>query len=260
MGRRLGQHFLKDPSAVSRILHACRLQPSDTVVEIGPGRGALTRPLAASGARLFAVELDRALAAGLDSEFAGKPNVTVIEGDFLELPAEALPADPLKFVGNLPYYVTGPILRRILRWPGWTLAVVMVQDEVADRLVAAPGGKAYGPLTLETALRAEAEKIALVRAGAFSPPPKVDSAVVRLAPRRAELGAASEDAVLEAVYASFGQRRKKILNSVSSILRISKPEAEAALRRAGIDPSARAETLPLEAFVSLAASLGDRRP
>jgi len=143
------------------------------VVEVGPGRGALTRSLLDHAGRVVGVELDRALCEQLRAELGARPNWTLLEGDFLRVPVEAFPPGPLKFVGNLPYETGGPMLRRIGIGRAGPQAVVMLQKEVAHRLMAEPGSKSYGPLTLETALRAQVEWVVDVPPDCFLPPPKV---------------------------------------------------------------------------------------
>jgi 16S rRNA (adenine1518-N6/adenine1519-N6)-dimethyltransferase len=218
---------------------------------VGPGRGVLTRPLLGRCKELTAVELDEKLCALLRAELGADPRFKLIEGDFLAIPDSALPEGPLKFAGNLPYAVGGPILRRIVHRPGWIQAVAMLQKEVALRLLAGPGDEHYGPLGLEMSLRASVDWVSEVPPDCFSPPPKVDSAVVVLQPRSVDLGGASEAAVLGAVYASFRHRRKTILNSVSLSLGLERPKAAEALEDSGIEPGARAETVPLEAYIRL---------
>jgi 16S rRNA (adenine1518-N6/adenine1519-N6)-dimethyltransferase len=256
MGRPYGQHFLKDPTVTARIVEACPdLRGGAPLVEIGPGRGALTIPLVDAGAALTAVEIDPRLAEALRARLGARPNFQLIESDFLDVPDGSFGAGPLSFVGNLPYNAAGPIIRRVVRWPGWTSAVVMVQKEVADRLAAEPGGKEFGPLTVETALQAEVEPLFDVPPGAFSPPPKVDSSVVRLWPRPMDLGGATTEGVMRVVHAAFQQRRKKVANSLSSALSLERSYVETTLRDCGIEPGSRAETVPVEAFVRLSVRL-----
>lgn len=255
MGARLGQHFLNSPEIVERIISAAELKPGEDVIEIGPGRGALTDALLAAGARLSAIELDGKLAADLSERHRANPNFQLLSADFLKVDLAALPR-PVKFVSNLPYAVATPILQKILAWDGWTRAVLMFQKEVAERIVAGAGSKSYGILSLSVFFQAKAEVICEAPKEKFRPPPQVDSAVVLLTPRRhpalAELGA---DVLLGAVKASFAHRRKTIENSLMQSLHLSREKANAALKKAGIEPGARAEEVAVEPFVALARAL-----
>src|SRR3954466_6530886 len=175
----LGQHFLTDRRILGRIADALHLTGSETVLEIGPGRGALTDLLVDRAGRLIAIEYDRALAELLRQKYARRNNVLIAEADVLEVSLGELAAGPYVLVGNVPYYITTPILFHALTPPRADRAVYLVQREVADRLSAAPGTKEYGALTVNVAAVARAETLFGVPSGAFSPPPKVESAVVR---------------------------------------------------------------------------------
>ena len=192
---KLGQHFLADVSIAERIVDALGDVSQATVVEIGPGAGALTATLAARARRLIAIELDRVLAAQLRMKYSATPNVEIIEGDVLAIdfatlfgppPGRSRPGLPVitskaKVVGNLPYYITSPILMRLFQFhEQFDSLVIMVQREVGDRIVAKPGGSEYGLLSATVQLYAKVEKLFIVPAGAFSPPPKVQSSVLRL--------------------------------------------------------------------------------
>src|SRR3954469_20461005 len=178
----LGQHFLTDRRILGRIADALHLTGTETVLEIGPGRGALTDILVDRAGRLIAIEYDRALAAMLRERYARRSNVLVAEADVLEVSLGELAAGPYVLVGNVPYYITTPILFHALVPPRAERAVYLVQREVAQRLVAKPGGKEYGALTVNVAAVARAETLFGVPSGAFAPPPKVESAVVRITP------------------------------------------------------------------------------
>jgi len=178
----LGQHFLTDKRILGRIADALHLKGDETVLEIGPGRGALTDLLAERAGRLIAIEYDRALAAMLRERYARRSNVLVAEADVLEVSLGELAAGPYVLVGNVPYYITTPILFHALVPPRAERAVYLVQREVAQRLSASPGSKEYGALTVNVAAVARAETLFGVPAGAFSPPPRVESAVVRITP------------------------------------------------------------------------------
>ncbi len=211
MPPRLGQHFLNRRGILERIAAAACPAPEPLVIEIGPGRGALTRLLAERASRLIAIEVDRTLAAGLRNEL---PQVEVIEGDVLE--TDLSQWGPAVVVGNLPYYITSPILERIFAVGERLLrAVVLVQLEVAKRLTARPGTRDYGFLTVEANLWTEPEMLFKVPAGAFSPPPKVDSAVVLLRPRAAGFWGANEAGLLEFAGRAFAHKRKTLRNNLS---------------------------------------------
>jgi 16S rRNA (adenine1518-N6/adenine1519-N6)-dimethyltransferase len=262
--RSLGQNFLVDPNLQRKIVEAVAPQPGDTVVEIGPGRGALTDHLAASGARLVAVELDRDLAPELESRYEYRPNVTVVHGDVLAWsPSRLGHTDPLKVVGNIPYNITSPILFHVLEWrPLPERIVLMVQKEVADRLLARTGDKAYGALTVGVRARADVERLFTVRRHAFRPVPNVDSAVIRIQPRPvkvAEPGPGGEpgEPLRALTRAAFSMRRKQL----QKILRtapgygLHPNAAEQVLRELGLSPRDRPETLEPATFVALATAL-----
>lgn len=198
MGARLGQHFLADPKAVETIIAAAR--PLERALEIGPGRGALTRALCAAAREVTAVELDERLASRLAA-----PNLRVIQADFLRLDLSTLGPGPWTVVANLPYAVGTPILQKLLRWDGWDRAVLMFQKEVAERVAFEAG-----LLRLSVWLRADVEWILDVPRSSFRPPPKVDSAVVRLTRRPARLGPEMEARLFDAARRAFGQRRKML--------------------------------------------------
>lgn len=253
---RWGQNFLADPRYSRRIVDALGSRPGETVVEIGPGRGALTGLLLEAGLRVVAIEIDERLAAALRSGATGRPLV-VVTADALrtDLGAVLLAAGaspPVSLVGNLPYESATPMLRGFLRRADLLARlIVMVQREVAARLAAEPGSGAYGYLTLEVGARAKVRHLFDVPPGAFSPPPKVTSSVVELLPHPAPPG--SEEA-LRVASAAFASRRKTILNSLAA--RWGRERAAEALRAAHIPPLARAEELPLSRFVELAKALG----
>lgn len=242
--KRFGQHFLTDPAVIAEIIAAIDPRPGQRIVEIGPGDGALTRPLLHSAGGLTAIELDRDLIPRLA---ALGPGLDIVQADVLDVDFHALAGSSrIRLVGNLPYNVSSPILFHCLD----ALDVIedmhfMLQREVVERMVAAPGNKTYGRLSVMVQLACVAESLIGVPPRAFSPPPKVQSAVVRLLPRR-DGPDFPRDAVARVVRAAFGQRRKKLSNALSGLL-----DAEA-IRAAGVDPGLRAERLPPEAFVALA--------
>ena len=248
----LGQHFLSDRRILGRIADALQLKGGETVLEIGPGRGALTDILAERAGRLIAIEYDRALADLLRQRYARRGNVLIAEADVLEVSLGELAAGPYVLVGNVPYYITTPILFHALVPPRAERAVYLVQREVADRLAAAPGSKEYGGLTVNVAAVAKAETLFRVPAGAFSPPPKVESAVVRITPLATPLVEPAEERPLRTlVQNAFGMRRKQMRRVVRSLLALDAATADALLAAAHIDPEVRPETLSPEQFVAL---------
>ena len=244
--KRFGQHFLTDRHYLARIVEAIGPRPDDAMLEIGPGTGILTAELARVVERLHVVEIDRDLAADLRRRFPPE-RVVVHEGDALALDLDALPA-PLRVVGNLPYNVSTPLLFHVAASaPRICDCVFMLQKEVVDRMVAAPGTADYGRLSVMLQYRFDMALALRVPPGAFSPPPKVDSAVVRMRPLGEGRPRARDEARFEAVVASaFSQRRKTLRNATRERV------PEAAFARAGIDPSRRGETLSVAEFVALA--------
>jgi 16S rRNA (adenine1518-N6/adenine1519-N6)-dimethyltransferase len=259
--KRFGQHFLTDPNVVRRIVAAVHAVPAPAVLEIGPGLGALTESLAETGGPLYLVELDRDLARRLAAQYAGLPHVHVVEGDVLDVPLETVVTEPeATVVGNLPYNVSTPILFRLLalraRFPR---AVVMLQREVALRLAARPGERAFGVLSVSLQTYAEIRVLFRVKPGCFLPPPRVESAVVEIAwsqSPRVDVGDPTFHAAV--VRAAFGQRRKMLHNALG-VLDVGQAVIDGALADAGIDPQARAETLDLAAFGRLARAIAARR-
>ena len=248
----LGQHFLTDRTVLENIVDAVEIQPDDTVLEIGPGRGALTDLLVARAGRLVAIEYDRALAAHLRERYASRSNVEIIQADVLTVNLGEVAGGDFKLVGNVPYYITTPILFHALQRPRPSLAVYLVQREVAERIVAPPGGGDYGALTVNVAAVANAELLFRVPAGAFRPPPKVESAVLRITPKAtAAIATELEDKFGAFVQSVFTMRRKQMQRILRSIANLSPDEAERRLGEAGIDPMARPETLSVEDFARL---------
>jgi len=240
----LGQHFLTDRRILQRIVDALEIAPGETVIEIGPGRGSLTDLLAPRASRLVLVEYDRALADLLRKKYESTPSVSVVEADILEVHLGDLGAGSYKLIGNVPYYITTPILFRALEPPRATRAVFLVQREVADRIVASPGSKEYGALSVNVQAVARAAQVFRVAPGAFHPPPKVESAVIRIDPRDDPvIGAEDEAKFSRFVQAAFGMRRKQMKRVLRSVLNLSPEQAESALLTAHIDPTARPETL-----------------
>jgi 16S rRNA (adenine1518-N6/adenine1519-N6)-dimethyltransferase len=242
--KRFGQHFLNDRAALTAIADAVGLGSNDVVVEIGPGRGALTELLLERAGRVIAVEIDRELVAKLRKAHEGDPRLTVIEGDILSIKYGDIVTPPFSVVGNVPYYITTPILFGLLQPPLPVRAVLLVQEEVAQRIVASPDSREYGALTVNVQAVAHAEIVRSVRASAFTPPPKVESSVIRITPLAEPLVPLNELAEFRTfVQAAFGMRRKQLANILRSVRRLSLDEAAALLEGQGIDPRARPETL-----------------
>ncbi len=246
--KRFGQHFLNDRSALEDIADAAGASSSDVVIEIGPGRGSLTELLLARAGRVIVIEIDHMLAERLRERYASNHRITVVESDVLEVRFADLVNEPFIVVGNVPYYITTPILFHTLQAPLPKRCVFLVQREVAERIVATPGSRDYGALTVNVQAVARAEIVRGVPPGAFSPPPKVDSAVVRLTPLDSPLIPVDElDEFRSFVLAVFGMRRKQIANVLRSVRRVSLERANEILVSEGIDPTARPETLsPLQ--------------
>jgi 16S rRNA (adenine1518-N6/adenine1519-N6)-dimethyltransferase len=255
----LGQHFLDDRRILDRIVDALEPGENDTVIEIGPGRGSLSDALVSRVGRLILVEYDRALAARLRERYAGTPSVSVVEGDVLEVSFGPLAGGPFKLIGNVPYYITTPILFHALEPPRASRVVLLVQREVADRIVAPPGTKTYGALSVNVQVVASARIAFRVAPGSFNPPPKVESAVVVIEPRADPVvSAEEEDSLRRFVQEAFGMRRKQMRRVVRSIALIDAERAEAALARVGIDPAVRPETLSPVQFARLRRELFSR--
>jgi 16S rRNA (adenine1518-N6/adenine1519-N6)-dimethyltransferase len=248
--RRFGQHFLHDPGVIGRILGAINLEPGEAAVEIGPGRGALTAQLLAAAGALDAIEIDRDLAAALRARFAAQPGFVMHETDALEFDWRALAATRgarLRLIGNLPYNISTPLLFRVLEAAEAVRDMhFMLQKEVVDRIVAAPGSGAYGRLTVMLAPWLTASRVLEVGAGAFQPPPRVASSLVRLVVLPQTPAWARSQLYAPIVAAAFGQRRKTLRNALARYLPAER------IRDAGIDPGARAENLSAAQFGALA--------
>jgi 16S rRNA (adenine1518-N6/adenine1519-N6)-dimethyltransferase len=257
---KLGQHFLASEDLAARVADALGDTSQSTVLEIGPGRGIVTSLLAKKTRRLIAVELDRVLAAQLRLKFGMARNVEIIEADILAIdfdslfgpkpglgrPGIEIKPEAVKVVGNLPYYITSDILLRLFRYAKYFESiVVMVQREVADRIAAQPGGREYGMLSATAQLYARVENLFTLPPGAFVPPPKVYSSVLRLTidPQQEKLGVAG-DGFIDFLRLSFGQKRKTLWNNLR--VKYEEPTLKRALAEANVKPAARAETLSLE--------------
>lgn len=247
--KRLGQHFLTDHRVLEQIADALQLTGAETVVEIGPGRGALTDILARRAGRLVAVEVDRALAGLLRERYASMPGVEIVERDVLEVPLGDLAGDDFVLAGNVPYYITTPIIFHALDHPRPRRAVYLVQREVAERAVAPPGSRTYGALSVNLQSVARVEQLFAVPPGAFRPPPKVDSAVIRVTPRADPAIAPEEEHAFRAfVQGAFGLRRKQLQRVLRTLLSLDASSAEGVLARAGVKGDVRPETLGPEEF------------
>jgi len=270
---KLGQHFLVDRAAALRIVESLGDLSQSTVLEIGPGRGALTSLLAKRARRLIAIELDRVLAAQLRMNFSLATNVEIIEADILAVdldtifgpkPGSTRPGlnhqpERVSVVGNLPYFLTSEILLRLFAYRKYfSTLVLMVQNEVADRLAAQPGKADYGLLSATAQLYAHVRKLFTLPPGAFSPPPKVDSAVVELqmAPQLESLRV-PESAFLSFLRLSFAQKRKTLWNNLKS--EYQSQGLRDAMEQVGIEPTSRAEAVPLDKAAALFRTLGSTR-
>ncbi len=268
---KIGQHFLTSESAAQRIVEALGDVSETTVLEIGPGRGAITDILARRARRLIAVELDRVMSAQLRMKFSMQPNVEIIEGDVLKVEMDTVfgakpgslrtglnfAPEPARVVGNLPYYITSDILLRLLEYHRYfSTIVIMVQKEVADRLAASPGSRDYGLLTATTLLYGRVENLFTLPPTAFAPSPKVHSSVVRIdiKPKVGMLKVNERD-FINFLKLSFGQKRKTLRNNLKS--HYDETKLKAALAKSGVKPVVRAEALPLEKTAALFRALKD---
>jgi 16S rRNA (adenine1518-N6/adenine1519-N6)-dimethyltransferase len=260
--RALGQNFLIDPNIQRKIVAALDPGPHDEVLEIGPGVGALTRHLAGTVKRLVLVELDNDLAARLRGEFAGDPSVEVVNQDVLDVPLEQVSGDPaaLKVIGNIPYNITTPILFSLLeRRPRPRMIVLMVQREVADRILEPAGSKTYGALAVGVQAVAEVSRVMNVSRDAFRPVPDVMSSVVKIVPHNPPRLSVEEEAGLrELTRAAFQQRRKQFQRILRDAWHLSIEQVEEVGRAAGMDLVQRPETFPPQKFIDLARVLRER--
>ena len=248
--KRFGQHFLTDPGIIEAIVRSIAPTQADIVVEIGPGKGAITTPLLARAGTLHAIELDRDLAASLRVRYADEANLFIHEADALRFDFSSL-GDSLRIVGNLPYNISTPLLFRLLEYRERILDMhFMLQKEVVDRMAATPGSRAYGRLSIMLGCHFEMEALFDVDQSAFDPPPAVTSAIVRLIPLPAGTYDIHDESCLSRLVATaFSQRRKTIRNSLRQVV------DEARLRSVGIDPGMRPETVSIAEYVQLANTL-----
>ncbi len=266
--RSLGQNFLVDDAYITRIVDGAGVRPTDTVIEIGPGRGALTDRLRARAARFIAIEKDDELAKMHEAAFADDPNAALVHGDALRVMPSDLPfPGPYRLVANLPYNIAARITLHLLEEWGTDAAAMtlMYQAEVADRIVAKPGTKAYGSLSVQVQAFCEGWRLFTVPGGAFRPRPKILSAVVRLERRPVplfEAGGVDRAWFRTVVRAAFQSRRKTLINSLmlAPDLPSERDVVEAALRTAGLDVGIRGDSVNPEGMVRLAAALQSTTP
>jgi len=255
--KRFGQHFLHDPGVIDRIIASIQPRSTDAIVEIGPGQGAITLPLLQAAGRLQVIEVDRNLIAPLHERCRAAGELTLHHADALRVDFCHLPRDasPLRVVGNLPYNISTPLLFHLLSQVCCIRDMhFMLQKEVVDRLAAAPGGGQYGRLSVMVQYRCRVTRLFNIGPGAFHPPPRVESAFVRLEPYRELPVEILDDEVLERVVRqAFAQRRKTLRNALRGMLE------EAEIRALGIDPGARAEVLGLREFAALANHAAGKR-
>lgn len=261
----LGQNFLIDDNIVDKIVAGAGIGPGDKIIEVGPGIGTLTREMASRAQNLMAVEIDKNLIPILEDTLGDYDNVKIVNEDIIKadikgLIDENLGGGPVKLVANLPYYITTPIIMRFLEENiNVTDIVVMVQKEVAERMNAQPGGKDFGALSVAVQYYCDTEIVAKVPRHLFVPQPNVDSIVIalRVRPER-KYKVDDEDLYFKVVKAAFGQRRKTLLNSISSMGNLAKVQVKEALEEAGIDPKRRGETLSLDEFAILSNVIGNK--
>ena len=261
----LGQNFLIDDNIVDKIVAGAGIGPGDKIIEVGPGIGTLTREMASRAEALMAVEIDKNLIPILADTLGDYDNVKIVNEDIIKadirgLIDENLSGGPVKLVANLPYYITTPIIMRFLEENiNVTDIVVMVQKEVAERMNAQPGGKDFGALSVAVQYYCDTEIVVKVPRHLFVPQPNVDSIVIalRIRPER-KYKVDDEDLYFKVVKAAFGQRRKTLLNSISSMGNLSKDQVKEDLEEAGIDPKRRGETLSLDEFAILSNVIGNK--
>jgi len=264
--KQFGQHWLKSPAILQQIVEAARLSREDRILEVGPGQGVLTEELLKPAQKVLGVEIDRDLCAQLRKRFQGHPRFVLQEADFLSLrfPEEIDPAfgdpPPNKVVANIPYNITGPILERLLgriavpRPDPFESIVLLVQKEVAQRICAKPGKKAFGALSLRVQYLAQCELICNVPAKAFQPPPKVESAVIRLTPRPLERPAQNPKYLTTLIKLGFSTKRKMLRNNLKPV--VDREVLGEILTNIGSFPEARGEALSLRQWITLSDKLG----
>ncbi|MCP4140586.1 MAG: 16S rRNA (adenine(1518)-N(6)/adenine(1519)-N(6))-dimethyltransferase RsmA [Chloroflexi bacterium] len=259
--KKLGQNFLQDPNILEKIVELAEVSEEDTVLEIGPGLGSLTRHLAARAKKVFAVEIDSWIIPALETSLSGYANTKVINKDILQIaPSEIISAPNYLVVANIPYYITSAIIRHLLEnEPRPHRLILTIQKEVAER-ICAPEGKKMSLLALSIQVYGKPEIVGKIPAGAFYPPPKTDSAVIRISlydePR---IPTALLDDFFRIAKAGFSQKRKNLRNALSAGLRLPKEKTEALLHNTEIDPHRRAETLNLEEWGKLTKEWSEKK-
>ncbi len=258
LSKSLGQNFLTDKNIIDRIIEATEITAEDLVIEIGPGIGVITAEAAARAKKVVAVEIDRNLIPILNDTLADFDNVEIINADVLKTDLNGIIEregfKTAKIIGNLPYYITTPIIMALLeRGVHAESITVMMQKEVADRIQASPGGKTCGAITAAVNYYCTVTEVAFVPRTVFVPAPKVDSAVLRFDVRKEkEVELSDEKLFFRCIKAGFGQRRKTLLNSLGGACSLTKDELKGCLEKAGVDPSRRAETLTIREFADIA--------
>jgi len=258
--KRWGQNFLVDHNIARKIISCAELSPKDIVLEIGAGKGILTAKIVPYVKRVIAVEIDKKLCNFLREGLKNYKNVEIIEGDFLKLDIARYldlgSRSSVKVIANLPYYITSPIIMKLLNMKGWSEATFMLQKEVGERIMASPGGKDYGALSIIVQYYCDVEKQFNVSRNVFRPQPDVDSIVIKLKLlERPRIRIKDEKLFFEIVHGAFSQRRKKLSNSISNVLKIDKHLLEEFLERLNISPARRAETLSIDEFATISNSL-----
>jgi len=261
----LGQNFVTDPSVTEAIIEAAGAGPKDLILEIGPGLGVITAKAAAGCGKLVAIEIDKKLLPILAETVGWQPNVKILNEDILQADLEKIVAEEktlpdgsqaenVRLIGNLPYYITTPILNKLMVLPDlFSTMTIMVQKEVAEKMMAAPGAKNYGVISVNVQYFCEIEYIMDVPKEVFLPQPKVDSSVLTLRVRSEKPADVKDEALFfEVVKAGFAQRRKTLSNSLTGVRGADKEKVQAALADCGIDPKRRAETLSIPEFAALA--------
>lgn len=258
----LGQNFLSDKNIIDNIISKSNITKADLVIEVGPGLGALTQELLNKAGHVIAIEIDKKLVPVLRKVFKDYDNLTLVNQDIMKVDIEGLLEEAsrdyksVKVVANLPYYITSPVVMKLLQeYKGFCLLTLMVQKEVAERMVAPPSSKERGSLSVAMEYYADAEIIMDVSKEVFYPKPKVDSCVIILKPRKFPVEIKDEALLFKLTRGAFQMRRKTLLNALSGIEGLEKTEIIEALKKANVDPQRRGETLALEEFIRIANAL-----